>query len=129
MIKPNCSNFRMITAVFLGVQIFQIVMVFRFLSNSCLYFRMLMIRCFTQTPSYMNKLSPTSLSILLRGLLLCFTINLEVASSDNRINWTIYLSLVMRKCVFGVCNQVRLKPACSATETSHIVLKFWIKQV
>ena len=25
----------------------------------------------------------------------------------------------MRKPVFGVCDQVRLKPACSATETSH----------
>ena len=28
------------------------------------------------------------------------------------------LSLVKRKSVFGVCDQVRLKPACSTTETS-----------
>ena len=28
------------------------------------------------------------------------------------------MSHVMRKPVFGVCDQVRLKPACSATETS-----------
>ena len=25
----------------------------------------------------------------------------------------------MRKPIFGVCDQVRLKPACSATETSY----------
>ena len=30
----------------------------------------------------------------------------------------IQLSLVTRKSVFGVCHQVRLKPVCSATETS-----------
>ena len=30
----------------------------------------------------------------------------------------IHLSLVTRKPVFGVCDQLRLKPACSATETS-----------
>ena len=30
----------------------------------------------------------------------------------------LYMSLVMRKPVFGVCAQVRLKPACSATEIS-----------
>ena len=30
-----------------------------------------------------------------------------------------YMSLITRKPVFGVCNQVRLKPACSATETSQ----------
>ena len=29
------------------------------------------------------------------------------------------LSLVTRKPVFGVCDQVRLEPACSATETSY----------
>ena len=29
-----------------------------------------------------------------------------------------YLSLFTRKTVFGVCDQVRLKPVCSATETS-----------
>ena len=29
-----------------------------------------------------------------------------------------HMSLVTRKPVFGVCDQVRLKPACSATETS-----------
>ena len=29
------------------------------------------------------------------------------------------MSLLMRKPVFGVCDQVRLKPACSATETSR----------
>ena len=29
-----------------------------------------------------------------------------------------YMSHVTRKPVFGVCNQGRLKPACSATETS-----------
>ena len=29
------------------------------------------------------------------------------------------LSLVMRKLVYGVCDQVRLKPACSATEASY----------
>ena len=35
-------------------------------------------------------------------------------------SWTgsYYLSLVTRKPVFGICDQVRLKPACSATETS-----------
>ena len=31
---------------------------------------------------------------------------------------SVYLSLVMRKPAFGVCDQVRLKPACSASETS-----------
>ena len=31
----------------------------------------------------------------------------------------IYLSLVTRKPVFGVCDQVRLKPACSAEETRY----------
>ena len=30
----------------------------------------------------------------------------------------LYLSLVTRKPVFRVCDQVRLKPVCSATETS-----------
>ena len=30
-----------------------------------------------------------------------------------------YLSLVTRKPVFGVCDQVRLEPACSATETTQ----------
>ena len=29
------------------------------------------------------------------------------------------LSLVTRKPVFGVCDRVRLKPACSATRTSQ----------
>ena len=29
------------------------------------------------------------------------------------------MSLVMRKPVFGVCDKVRFKPACSATETSY----------
>ena len=29
------------------------------------------------------------------------------------------VSPVMRKLVFGVCDQLRLKPACSATETSY----------
>ena len=29
-----------------------------------------------------------------------------------------YLSLVMRKPIFGVCDQVSLKPACSAIGTS-----------
>ena len=29
------------------------------------------------------------------------------------------MSHVMRKHVFRVCDQVRLKPACSATETSY----------
>ena len=28
-----------------------------------------------------------------------------------------YMSLVTRKPVFGGCDQVRLKPACAATET------------
>ena len=28
------------------------------------------------------------------------------------------LNLITRKPVFGVCDQVRLEPACSATETS-----------
>ena len=34
--------------------------------------------------------------------------------------WSVchHMSLVTRKPVFGVCDQVRLKPACSATETS-----------
>ena len=35
------------------------------------------------------------------------------------INPNIYMSLVMRKYIFGVPDQVRLKPACSATETSE----------
>ena len=30
-----------------------------------------------------------------------------------------YLSLVMRKAVFGVCDRVRLKPASIATEASQ----------
>ena len=29
------------------------------------------------------------------------------------------MSLVTRKPVFGVCDQVRLKPVCSASETSY----------
>ena len=29
------------------------------------------------------------------------------------------MSQVTRKPVFGICDQVRLKPACSATETSY----------
>ena len=32
---------------------------------------------------------------------------------------TYYLGLIMRNPVFGVSGQVRLKPACSATETSN----------
>ena len=32
-----------------------------------------------------------------------------------------YISLIMRKPVFGVCDHVRLKPACSAAETSRVL--------
>ena len=35
---------------------------------------------------------------------------------DNEVVYNI--SLIMRKPAFGVCDQVRLKPACSATEAS-----------
>ena len=52
-------------------------------------FRTLTARCTTQIPSYMNKLSPTSLLILSRDLLQCSTISLEEAFSDNKISWTI----------------------------------------
>ena len=40
-------------------------------------------------------------------------------NNDDPINVSIafYLSLVTRKPVFGVCDQVRLKPACLADET------------
>ena len=41
-----------------------------------------------------------------------------------------YLSPVMRKPVFGVCNQGRLKLVCTATEARwYRGLKFWIQQV
>ena len=40
---------------------------------------------------------------------------LRWASSED---WK-YMSLVMRKPVFGACEQVRLKPASAATETSY----------
>ena len=48
----------------------------------------------------------------------------SVVSCDNMWNSSmnceirIYMSLVTWKPVFGVCDQVQLKPACSATETS-----------
>ena len=35
---------------------------------------------------------------------------------DKMKSVTIYMSLITRKSVFGVCNQVRHKPACVATE-------------
>ena len=35
-----------------------------------------------------------------------------------------HMSSVTRKPVFGVCDQVRLKLVCSATEASYVVLKF-----
>ena len=41
-------------------------------------------------------------------------------ASENEVRvqkHTKEMSLVMRKPVFGVCDQVRLKPACSATGT------------
>ena len=42
----------------------------------------------------------------------------------------ITLSHVTRKPVFGVCDLVRLKPGCWATETNEVwVLKCWIQQV
>ena len=48
----------------------------------------------------------------------------RVSSNDSDRYFTlfhgcrIYTSHVMRKAVFGACDQVRLKPACSASETS-----------
>ena len=42
-----------------------------------------------------------------------------ISGSSLRMNLMRYhMSLVTRKPVFGVFNQVRLKPACSATEAS-----------
>ena len=38
---------------------------------------------------------------------------------DNRKKSCKYLSRVTRKPVFGVCNQVRLKPACAVTPTTY----------
>ena len=45
---------------------------------------------------------------------LIFFILWKSVSGDRRL----YLNLVMRKRVFGVFDQVRLKPACSAIETT-----------
>ena len=38
---------------------------------------------------------------------------------DQNIPDSVYLSFVTRKPVFGVCDQVRHKPACAATEISY----------
>ena len=41
-----------------------------------------------------------------------------------------YLSIVTRKPVFGVCNQVKLKPACAATEASRgLKFQMWKLEV
>ena len=44
----------------------------------------------------------------------------KTEKTDNFLKFSIkiYLSLVMRKPVFGVCDQVRPKLACSTAETS-----------
>ena len=56
------------------------------------------------------------------GLIL-FSPNLSSHSGPLRyvivaISLEIKVSHIIRKPVFGVCDQVRLKPACSITETS-----------
>ena len=43
-------------------------------------------------------------------------IRLDFTESVHEQQW--YMSLVTRKPVFGVSDKGRLKPACSATETS-----------
>ena len=45
------------------------------------------------------------------------TVSTAVDSIANFLMYT-YMSLVMRKPVYGVCDQVGLKPACSADETN-----------
>ena len=45
-------------------------------------------------------------------------LGLNVPVNCIKVIYRHYLSPVMRKPVFGVSGQVRLKPACSATETS-----------
>ena len=42
----------------------------------------------------------------------------KTLSCEHWIQDLVYLSHIMRKPIFGICNQVRLKLACSATETS-----------
>ena len=49
----------------------------------------------------------------------CFESNLVHISEDRFTHDVTQMSLVTRKPVFGVCDQLRLKPACSATETSQ----------
>ena len=50
----------------------------------------------------------------LKKIVLLNVIMLMVRYFEKKKN----LSLVTRKPVFGLCDQVRLNPACSATETS-----------
>ena len=52
---------------------------------------------------------------LLWGYPLCTYVRGGILS---KLWWLPHLSHITRKPVFGVCNQVRLKPACSAIETS-----------
>ena len=49
---------------------------------------------------------------------LCARIHISFTGFKNLSRLWIHVSRVMRKRAFGVCDQVRLKPACSATETS-----------
>ena len=42
--------------------------------------------------------------------------NYKYETGSNWHSWTVKMSLVTRKPAFGVCDQVRHKPACAATE-------------
>ena len=80
-------------------------------SIHCVFFCEGKLSCYTIRLYYLF-----CLSIGLRfSLLKCPTCCCSITCS--RILW-LHVSLVTRKPVFGVCDQVRLKPACSSTETS-----------
>ena len=48
----------------------------------------------------------------------CFWLKMSEITLKGRKTPKNHMSLVTRKPVLGVCDQVRLKPACSAIETS-----------
>ena len=52
----------------------------------------------------------------------------KVPSSHEMAQFSLHMSFVTRKPVFGVCNQGRLKPACSTTEARKR-LEFRIKKL
>ena len=53
-----------------------------------------------------------------RRMFSAFSMHLAHGNIANNMTFEEYLNLVTRKPVFGVFDQVRLKPACSASETS-----------